>query len=70
MKPKDMIVIRNAYPVGLADPLYCIKKGKRVTVLSYDSSSVGIQTRWGTMFYRSENFRDLTNVEKLTGRIL
>jgi len=52
---------------GWASDLFAVPS--QLEKLLYIGRKIKLQ-RWGIMFYRSENFRDLTNVEKLTGRIL
>jgi hypothetical protein len=69
---KRVVALRDAYPLGLEHEKYWrIKKGTLKTVTVYpNGGSLTIKTKWGIVHYDPRHFRDLTNVEKLTGRKL
>jgi hypothetical protein len=73
MISKRIIALRDAYPLGLENsPEWRIKKGRsRTAVIGQNRpNSVYIQTKWGGLHYNIKDFRELTNIEKLTGRSL
>ena len=67
MISKRVVALKDAYPLGLEhDSSWRIKKG-RVILADYFFS---VKSKRGSMYYRPEDFREFTNVEKLTGRKL
>jgi hypothetical protein len=71
MNSKRVVALRDAYPLGLDNRHdWLIKKGTCRRALKEGGGTLGIKKKRYMVHYDERHFRDLTNIEKLTGRKL